>query len=98
MFRFNNIDIKHEITRFIRENTELIVSSPHPQSLQWSRVLITSTNQFMFQKIADSRDQKTLVSKILPEICETYALLMKAHKNAFTTYPTFIDDLLESYQ
>lgn len=41
---------------------------------------------------------KTLINKILPEVCELYVLFLKAHnknKNFFTE--ELIDDLYESY-
>ena len=40
LYRFSNIELRYEVSKFIRENTELIVNNLQDQCLQWSRELI----------------------------------------------------------
>lgn len=58
MLRFQSLDLKHEIARFIKENTQLIVEKLHDTSFEWSKEFLSSVNEFLFQKVTDQRDLK----------------------------------------
>lgn len=96
MFRFNSLDLKWETARFVRELLALCLSD---RSFEWSRDYCTAVNELIFAKLTDQRDQKMVINKILPEVCETIALLMRAHASEGRLFwDTCIDDFLDTYQ
>ncbi|CAD8061414.1 unnamed protein product [Paramecium sonneborni] len=98
-FKINNLDLRWEIIRLIKENTEIMIEKNLVEQFDWAKEFIMCIQEFIGQKIQDNRDVKTLINKILPEVCELYVLFLKAHskkENSFTE--EFIDDLYESYQ
>ncbi|CAD8043171.1 unnamed protein product [Paramecium primaurelia] len=98
-FKINNLDIKWEIIRLIKENTEIMIEKNLVASFDWAKDFIICIQEFIGQKIQDNRDVKTLINKILPEVCELYVLFLKAHKLEQDQFPEeLIDNLYESYQ
>ncbi|KAM3137683.1 hypothetical protein pb186bvf_010297 [Paramecium bursaria] len=96
-FKLNHLDLKGDIVKLIKENLEIIVEKKQLNGLEWSKDLLQSTEEFLCQKLQDQRDAKTLVNKILPDICEIYTLLVRSN-SVHQLYPEFLDELFDSYQ
>ena len=45
MYRFNSLELKLEVARFIKDITSLI---RYDQSFQWSKDMIIALNEFLF--------------------------------------------------
>ncbi|CAD8139095.1 unnamed protein product [Paramecium octaurelia] len=98
-FNINNQDLKWEIIRLIKESTEIMIEKNLVKSFDWAKEFIICIQELIGQKIQDNRDVKTLINKILPEVCELYVLFLKAqNKDQDSFSKELIDNLYESYQ
>ncbi|CAD8132929.1 unnamed protein product [Paramecium octaurelia] len=98
-FKINNLDLRWEIIRLIKENTEIMIEKNLVEQFDWAKEFILCIQEFIGQKIQDNRDVKTLINKILPEVCELYVLFLKAHNKNQNSFPEeLVEDLYESYQ
>lgn len=98
-FKINNLDLRWEIIKLIKENTELIIERGLQSSIEWCHDYLAIIAEFLNQKLSDNRDVKTLVNKILPEVCETYVLFLKAYyKLGITFQDDVVGQILASFQ
>jgi hypothetical protein len=97
MFRINSLELKLEIVKLVRENCELIVESGCDRQFAWVKEMLTAINEFLFQKLVDTRDIKTLINRILPEVCECFSLFIKGLFKGFAFFDNFLNELFETY-